>query len=170
MKGWGPASISAGLLFPYHLKVEQKIEITSNQNSGVSILNSFTKKSLWRKKHQYHHYYHHCHHHRHHYLCHHHQFHHHNHSLSTPPGANPAWGPLGWRKHTIIIIFIIKINIIIIIIIVIIIITIVIVFLPPSDADCVKGPLGVRSATSLPQGWSHFNIKLIFSPEGCLPY
>ena len=36
MKGWGPVLISAGLLFPYHEKVEQKFETTSNHYSRAS--------------------------------------------------------------------------------------------------------------------------------------
>ena len=111
-----------------------------------------------KKKHHYHYYYHHHHHHCCNHRRHYHQFHHHHHqSLSAPTGANPVWGPLGWRKHIIIFI---------IVIIIIIIITIVIVFLPPSAANCVQGPFGGKSATSLPWGWSHFNIKLTSSQEG----
>ena len=85
MKGWGAVSMSAGLLFQYHEKVEQKFETTSNHFSRAIILNSYNNK-----KHHYHHYYHHHHHHRHHHYRHYHQFHHHYHSLSAPPGANPV--------------------------------------------------------------------------------
>ena len=36
MKGWGPVSISGGLRFPYHKKMEQKFETTSNHYSRAS--------------------------------------------------------------------------------------------------------------------------------------
>ena len=100
MKGWGPVSMSAGLLFPYHETVEQMFETTSNHYSGASNTKFVQKKWLWRKKHHYHHYYHHRHHphHRHHHHCHYHQFYHHYHSLSAPPSANPVWGPFGMKK------------------------------------------------------------------------
>ena len=80
--------MSAGLLFPYHEKVEQKFETTSNHYSGASNTKFLQKNVYEEEKNQYHHYYHHHHHHRHHHRRHHHQFHHHNHSLSVPPGAN----------------------------------------------------------------------------------
>ena len=128
MKGWGPVSISVGLLFPYHKKWNRSLKPPLITIVELQILNSYKKKCLWRKKQHYHHYHHHHHHHLHHHCCHYHQFHHHQHSLSAPPGANPVWGPLGWRKQIIIIIIII---VIIIFIIIIIIITIDIVFLPP---------------------------------------
>ena len=66
------------------------------------------------------------HHHYHHHYCYHHPHHHHFHyhyhhlSLSASPGANRARGPLGSRKHIIIITVIITIIIIIIIIIVLV--------------------------------------------------
>ena len=61
MKGWGSVSISAGLLFPFHEKVEQKFETTSNHYSGASNT-KFLKKNVYKKKINYHHYYHHYHH------------------------------------------------------------------------------------------------------------
>ena len=44
MKGWGPVSMSAGLLFQYHEKVEHKFETTSNHYSGASNTNLLQKK------------------------------------------------------------------------------------------------------------------------------
>ena len=41
--------MSAGLLYPYHEKVEQKFETTSNQYSGASNTKFLQKKCLSRK-------------------------------------------------------------------------------------------------------------------------
>ena len=111
-----------------------EFETTSNHYSRASNTKCLQKKMFIKKKHLYHPYYHHHHHHRHHHCFHYHQFHHNHHSLLALPGANPVWGPLGWRKQMInIVVLIIIIKIIIIIIK---IITIVIVFHPLSGADC----------------------------------
>ena len=49
LKGWGPVSISAGLLFPYYEKVEQKFETTSYHCSGASNT-KFLQKNVYEEK------------------------------------------------------------------------------------------------------------------------
>ena len=134
MKGWGPVSMSAGLLFHTMKKWNRNVKPPLITIVELQILNAYTKKIMKKKTPLPSLYHHHHHHHHHHRRRHYHQCYHHR--LLAPPGANPVWSPLGWRKHIINIIVIVVI-IIIIIIINNIIITIVINFLPLSVADCV---------------------------------
>ena len=49
MKGWGPVSISTGLLLPYHEKVEQKFKTTSYNYSGAPNTKLLQKKCYEQK-------------------------------------------------------------------------------------------------------------------------
>ena len=129
MKGWGPVSLSALTQQAYFSHTLKKWN-RSLKPPFITILElqilNLTKNMLKKTRHHCSYYHHHPNHH---------YRHHHLHLLD--PGANPVWGPLGWRKHNTVTIVIIKTIIIIIIIIIIVIIIIVIAFLPPSGVDCI---------------------------------
>ena len=99
MKGWGPVSLSLGLLFPYPEKVEMKLKITFYQLFWSLNNIILEKKCVW-KKHYHHYHHHHCCYHIHHHQHHHHHhdnYPHHHHSLLAP-WWDPAWGPFGMKK------------------------------------------------------------------------